>query len=141
LFVVDASVAAKWFLPAEGETLTDEALQLLRRYTAGSIRLIVPDIFWAELANIMWKAVSRGRLTKGAADTALAAMKERNLPTVSSFELLEKAFAIAHAFDRSAYDSLYVALAINSQAQLLTADERLAHALAATLPVKWLGAL
>jgi hypothetical protein len=26
LFVVDASVAAKWFLPAAGETFTDEAL-------------------------------------------------------------------------------------------------------------------
>jgi predicted nucleic acid-binding protein len=141
LVVVDASVAAKWFLPAEGETLTDEALQLLRRYTAGNIRLIVPDIFWAEFANILWKAVRRGRWTKTAADTALAAMKERKLPTVPSLELLEEAFAIARAFERSVYDSLYVALAINSKAQLLTADERLAHALAATLPVKWLGAL
>ena len=139
--VVDASVAAKWFLPAEGESLTEEARQLLRRYAAGQIRLTVPDIFWAEFASILWKAVRRGRWTKGAADAALAAMKDRKLPTVLSFELLEEAFAIAHAFERSVYDSLYVALAINSKAQLLTADERLAHALAATLPVKWLGAL
>ena len=141
LFVVDASVAAKWFLPADGETLADEALQLLRRYTAGRIRLTVPDIFWAEFANILWKAVRRGRWTKASADAALAAMKERNLPTVPSFDLLHEAFAIANAFDRSVYDSLYVALAVNSKAELLTADERLAHALAATLPVKWLGAL
>ena len=141
LFVVDASVAAKWFLPAEGETLVEEAIQLLRRYAAGQIRLTVPDLFWAEFANILWKAVHRGRWTKNAADKALAAMKERGLPTVPSLDLLEEAFAIAHAFQRSVYDSLYVAVAINSKAQLLTADERLAHALAAALPVKWLGAL
>jgi predicted nucleic acid-binding protein len=32
-------------------------------------------------------------------------------------------------------------LAIQSKSQLITADERLANALAAYLPVKWLGAL
>ena len=141
VFVVDASVAAKWFLPAEGETLTDEALELLYRYTTGQIRLIVPDLFWAEFGNILWKAVRQGRWTRDAADTAIAAMKDRNLPTVPSSALLEEAFAIANAFQRTVYDSLYVALAIVSKAQLLTADERLARALAATLPVKWLGSL
>jgi predicted nucleic acid-binding protein len=141
LFVVDASVAAKWFLPAAGETLTDEALEFLHGYTTGQIRLIVPDVFWAELANILWKAVRQSRCTKEAADTAIAAMKDRNLPTVPSLALLEEAFAIANAFQRTVYDSLYVALAISSKAQLLTADERLARALAATLPVKWLGSL
>jgi predicted nucleic acid-binding protein len=141
LFVVDASVAAKWFLPAAGETLTDEALEFLRGYTTGQIRLIVPDVFWAEFASILWKAVRQGRWTKDAADAAIAAMKDRNLPTVPSLALLEAAFAIANAFQRSVYDSLYVALAVSSKAQLLTADERLARPLASTLPVKWLGSL
>ena len=141
LFVVDASVVAKWFLPAEGETLKDEALEFLHRYTTGQIRLVVPDLFWAEFGNVMWKAVRRGRWTKDAADAAIAAMKDRNLPTVPSLELLEAAFTLANAFEKSFYDSLYVALAISSKAQLVTADERLAQALAAILPVKWLGSL
>jgi len=68
-------------------------------------------------------------------------MKGRNLPTVPTLTLLEQAFALANAFERSVYDSLYVALAISSKAQLVTADVRLAHALAANLPVKWLGSL
>ncbi len=141
LFVVDASVAAKWFLPAEGETLTREAGEFLHRYTTGEIRLIVPDLFWAEFGNVMWKAVLRGRWTKEAADEAIAAMKGRDLPTVPSLELLEEASAIANAFERTVYDSIYVALAASSKAQLITADERMAHALAASLPVKWLGSV
>ncbi len=44
-------------------------------------------------------------------------------------------------FDRTVYDSLYVALAVDSKAELVTVDEKLANALAARLPVKWLGAL
>jgi len=140
LIVVDASVAAKWCLAAKGETLADEALQLLRRYVKGEIRFVVPDLFWAELANLLWKAVRQGRCAKAAAEAALASLQERNLPTVSSRGLLDLAFAIATAFDRTVYDSLYVALAVQSKGQLITADERLANALAAQLPVKWLGA-
>ena len=40
---------------------------------------------------------------------------------------------------RSVYDCLYVALAVQSKAEWITVDERLANALAARLPVKWLG--
>ena len=138
--VLDASVAAKWFLPAPGEPLASEALRLLRTYAAGDIALIVPDLFWAELANLLWKAIRQGRCTKANAEAALKSLRELNLPTASSVDLVELAFAIAVAFDRTVYDSLYVALAVQSQGQFVTADERLANALAARLPVKWLGA-
>ncbi|MGH9818000.1 MAG: type II toxin-antitoxin system VapC family toxin [Candidatus Acidiferrales bacterium] len=141
LLILDASVAAKWYLPARDEPLADEAFQLLRRYEEGEVRFAVPDLFWAESANLLWKAVSRGRCTKQFAETALRELQERALPTVSSLPLLNLAFAIASAFQRSVYDSLYIALAVHSKAQFITADERLANAVVAQLPVKWLGAL
>lgn len=141
LLVVDASVAGKWCLPPKDEPLSHEAAGLLRRYSAGEIRFVVPDLFWAELANLLWKAVRHGRCTKAAAGAALHTLQERKLPTVSAADLLGTAFAIACSFDRTVYDSLYVALAVHSKAQFVTADERLANALAAHLPVKWLGAL
>ncbi len=141
LVVVDASVAAKWFLPAKGETLIEEAFRLLRQYTKGEVRLVVPDLFWAELGNLLWRAMRQGRCTKATAESALASLKDRKLPTVSTLALLDLALGIATAFDRTVYDSLYVALALHSKAQLVTADERLANALAAQLPVKSLGAM
>jgi predicted nucleic acid-binding protein len=39
------------------------------------------------------------------------------------------------------YDGLYVSLAVASKATLVTADERMANALAAHFPVRWLGAI
>ena len=141
LVVVDASVAAKWCLPPRGEPLAEEAFGLLRRYTAGEVRFVVPDLFWAELGNLLWKAVRQGRCAKASAEAALHFLWERRFPTVSSLDLAAAAFDIACAFDRTVYDSLYVALAVHSKAQFITADERLANALAAQLPVKWLGGL
>jgi len=82
--VLDASVAAKWVLPAEGETLVEQARKLLERYVNGEIRFVVPDLFWAETANIFWKASRQGRCTRPDAQAALASLEQRNFPTVSS---------------------------------------------------------
>ena len=140
-FVIDASVAAKWFLPPAGEPLAEEALRLLAGYADGRFRFLVPDLFWAECGNILWKAVWQGRWSRGAAEKAILALKNRSFPTTSSHDLLGEAFSIAATFDRTVYDSLYVALAVRLKAEMVTADERLANALAAYLPVKWLGAV
>jgi predicted nucleic acid-binding protein len=137
--VIDASVAAKWFLPAEAEPHAEQALDLLSRYVAGELRFVVPDLFWAELGNIFWKAARQGRWSESDGETAVRALRERRIPSVASFALLDDAFGISIAYDRSVYDSIYVALALASKADLVTADERLANALAAHLPVKWLG--
>jgi predicted nucleic acid-binding protein len=137
--ILDASVAAKWFLPVAGEPLTEEALELLKGYASGDLRFLVPDLFWAELANVFWKAVRQRRWTQASAETALRSARERNFSTIPSLPLLDDALSIAVTFDRSVYDSLYVAAALAAKTDLVTADERLANALAAHLPVKWLG--
>jgi len=141
LLVVDASVAAKWFLPPASEPLRDEAFALLHGYAEGRFQFAVPDLFWAECANIFWKAVRHGRWTRASADDALLSLKARSLPTTPSADLLEDAFDIASTFDRTVYDALYVALALHLKSDLVTADARLASALAAHLPVKWLGSV
>ncbi len=138
--VLDASVAVKWAIPSTSETLTGESLQLLKRYTQGEINFIVPDVFWAEVGNVLWKGVRRRRWQKAVAERAASDMRKRNFFTVSSLDLLSDAVRIAFANDRSVYDCLYVALAIQFKIEMITADERLANALAARLPVKWLGA-
>ena len=139
-FVLDASVATKWAMPAAKESLTAESLRLLKRYTDGQINFIVPDVFWAEVGNVLWKGTRRRRWLPAAAERAASEMRHRNFYTVSSLDLLDDALRIALVNDRSIYDCLYVALAIQFKTEMITADERLANSLAARLPVKWLGA-
>lgn len=137
--VVDAGVAAKWFLPVAGESLVPRAAGLLSRFSRGEIRLLVPGIFWAEVGNLLWKAVNQARCTREFALSALRTVQDLDLPTVPNSVILEKAFEISLDFGRSVYDCLYVALALQSSAVFITADERLSNALAAYFPVKWLG--
>lgn len=140
-FVLDASVALKWAIPPANETLSAESIQLLQEYVNGKVDFLVPDIFWAEVGNVIWKGVRLRRWSRAAADRIASEMQARNFSTVPSRTLLTEALRIALAYDRTVYDCLYVALAIRSKSQMITADERLANALAAYMPVKWLGAL
>jgi len=139
--VLDASVAAKWFLPAASETLVAEALGVLEQYANGDLRVLVPDLFWAEFGNLLWKSVRLRRITARAAHSAIASLAELHIPSSSCMPLLEDALYIATAFDHSVYDAMYVALAVTTNRPLLTADERLVQALASRFPVRWLGAV
>jgi predicted nucleic acid-binding protein len=141
LVVVDASVAVKWFLPENGEALADQALALLDKYDKQEVRFVVPDLFYVETASAIWKAVRVGRVPRAFGDQALVLLTQRKFPTVPSLKLLDKAFQIAADYGRTVYDCLYVALAVQTNTHLITADERLANSLAARFPIKWLGAV
>lgn len=141
LIVLDVSVAVKWFLPEAHETLTIEAKALLNSYGNSDVEFIVPDLFWVEFAGVLWKAIRRGHYPKASAEAALLSLTQFDFPTFPSLNLLDRAFQIANGFNRTVYDSLYVALAVQTKAQLITADERLANSFAAHFPVKWLGSV
>lgn len=135
--VIDASVAAKWSL--KDEHLIREAVALLDRYGRRELLLLVPDLFWAESGNILGNAVRRGRCTRDNAEAHMSSLKELSLITVPSQDLVEPALKIATHYNRTVYESIYIVLAVQSSAELVTADEKLANAVAAYLPAKWLG--
>jgi predicted nucleic acid-binding protein len=56
IIVVDANVAIKWILP---EIYSWEALGLLQNEEN---QLLVPDFFFSECGNILWKRVRRGEI-------------------------------------------------------------------------------
>jgi predicted nucleic acid-binding protein len=139
--VLDASVAMKWLLPAEIEPLHIEAMDLLRSFGRVEIAFFVPDFFWIEIANALWKRVRSSAVTKSTAQSLYRDMQTKGLKTILSTPLVPAAFEIAATYERSVYDSLYIALAKERKTFLITADEKLANAVAAHLPVTWLGAI
>jgi predicted nucleic acid-binding protein len=139
--VVDASVAVKWCLPSQRELLVDQAEELLASSRRDEVRFLVPDLFWVELANALWKAVRKTYISADNAAAALSFVRDLDIATIPCSDLVPQALQLATSHDRTVYDSLYVALAMHSNSELITADERLANALAARFPVKWLGAM
>jgi predicted nucleic acid-binding protein len=137
--VVDASVGFKWIVPNDFEPLRDQALRLAELRSAQNLELIAPDFFWIELGNALWKAARSKKIDTVAFEKSRRLLLNSDIPSFPSRELLPSALLIAAEFDRSVYDSLYIALAKESSCQLITADEKLVNAVASRLPVVWLG--
>jgi predicted nucleic acid-binding protein len=121
--VVDASVAAKWFLP---EPDAPAALRLLD----GRHRLAAPDLIRAEIGNLAWKLHTRGALAAQEASDMIEHFLSLPLEIHDSTYLLAPALEIAIATRRTVYDSLYLALALELDGTVVTADERWLNALA-----------
>lgn len=138
--VVDACVAAKWVLPAAGEELLDQANRLIERHVKRDLQLLAPALIEAEIGNVLWKAVRRKRISSADAETSLRRFTELGIEMVPTSGLIERSLQITISCDRSFYDSLYVALALATKTDLVTADERLVNALGSRFPVRWLGA-
>ena len=83
-YVVDASVAAKWFVP---EVHSDAALRLFE----GDHSLAVPDLFLSEFGNILWKKVRIRDLTREEASTRLELLLRAPVSLVESRRLLDAA--------------------------------------------------
>ncbi|MCI0439399.1 MAG: type II toxin-antitoxin system VapC family toxin, partial [Chloroflexi bacterium] len=107
-YVLDASVVAKWFTRHE-EIEREAALGLRRRYLAGEIRLLVPDLCLIEVANaIRFSSRAKEELVS----EALEAMRGLSLEvTPTGWNLLLRANAISWKSQTTLYDAVYVALA------------------------------
>ena len=136
---MDASVAVKWMMPSTREPLREEAVHLAKMRSAGQLDFIVPDFFWIELGNVLWKAVRSSRVSAQEFEAAQQLLQTSDIRSFPSRQLLPSALLIALEFNRTVYDSLYVALAKDASVQLITADEKLVNAVGSRLPVVWLG--
>ena len=126
IIVVDASVGVKWFVP---EVHAEEA----RQWRNGPDELHVPAFFFdLEIANILWKKVRRGEIARTDADLIIGQLTALPLTRHPDAPLLISAFNLADRNQRTVYDCLYFALAVQLGGRMVTADERLYNSLATT---------
>lgn len=136
--VVDASVGIKLFL---AESLSEEAHALFAGVAADPpAQFHVPDLFYIECTNVLWKYVRRLGLPADESRRFVDELGQLSITAWPTAPLLSAALDIALAQDLTAYDSAYVALARQLSLPLITADDRLARKLARTDDViRWLG--
>ncbi len=128
--VVDASVGIKLFLV---EPLSEEAHALFAHLSDDPpARLYVPELFFIECANILWKYVRRFDYPAGDALQDIGDLVRLPLQRVSMAALAEAALTVATQHGSTAYDSAYVALAQRLDLPLITADEALVRRFADT---------
>jgi predicted nucleic acid-binding protein len=124
-YVIDASVAIKWFVP---EILEAEA----KRWIDPSFVLSAPDLLLPEFGNILWKKVRRKELDEAEAKRIADELLSAPLYFLGSPGLLIDAIALANATDSTVYDCMYLQAAILLDCQLVTADRKFYNALQLT---------
>ncbi|MCP5433230.1 MAG: type II toxin-antitoxin system VapC family toxin [Alphaproteobacteria bacterium] len=118
-YVVDASVAVKWLVD---EPFSDEAARLLD----DGIALVAPELVYVESANALWAMHRRGDIGLSDFTEALSVLKAAPVAVPASMrQLAAPAGRLAVDLGHPVYDCVYLALALQEQCPVVTADPRL----------------
>lgn len=129
--VVDSGIIIKWFVT---EHDSESAIKVYQSFQDGDIRLLVPDLIFAEFGNILWKKRIYQNLSKEASETAIELFQQIPFQVTSSRTLFDSALSIALEHKRSFYDSIYLALGEKENVRFVTADEKLYNAVRNKFP-------
>jgi predicted nucleic acid-binding protein len=103
---------------------TPEALALCQK-----AKLIAPELLVAECANILWKKVPKGgELLKVEALLAARLLQGAEIELLPPRSSFEAATRMSIEIDQTAYDCLYLAVALEKKCQLVTAEGKIGQA-------------
>ena len=121
--IVDASVALKWL---ENEPLSPRADQLLPRDD-----LVAPTILDLEVGHVLTRQVRQRLIQPSQAERLWAEFTEAPVRRAAWRIHADAAFDLSLRLRATLTDCLYLALAIDIDDQLITADERFVRAVRA----------
>lgn len=121
-FVLDASIAAAWFLPKEQHDASDKLMADLRTSVA-----FVPSLFWFETRNLFFVSERRKRLKPGEALLLMAQLRDFPLEDFGSGGD-GAVLGLCERYGLSGYDASYLTLSLAEKVPLATGDRKLAAA-------------
>ncbi|HXO01064.1 MAG TPA: type II toxin-antitoxin system VapC family toxin [Stellaceae bacterium] len=116
--VVDASVALKWLLLDE----PGSALALALR----EHELIAPALWLVEAANALWRSTRIGQLSAVEVPEFLSELLNAPVASLPIEPYIGRALQVATQLSHPVYDCLYLAVAIQHDTHVITADRRFA---------------
>jgi predicted nucleic acid-binding protein len=121
-FVIDASFAIKWLLPEKGSKKALSILEELQRF-------YVPDLFLIETDSIITKKIRRKELDLSEAPVLSNKIREFPFVTIPYQDIHQFALELSSTMYISHYDACYLAVAIEYEGVLYTADIRMYNGL------------
>jgi predicted nucleic acid-binding protein len=129
-FVIDTSVAIKWYLP---EIYQAEA----HRFLAPALDRHAPDFVHAELGSALLKKVRRREITEDECRRYMVTLAVLPLLSHESLSLRPTALEIALQVGSSFYDGSFLALALQLGGRLVTADDKFYRKAKGTILDPW----
>jgi len=119
--VLDTSVVVKWFVRPPEEDL-EAALEVRRRVVEAELNLIIPDLMFYELVNVL---LYQPQLRIQEAANALDSLEAMDLDVRPfSYSLGNEAVQLGKATGITAYDAYFIVFAEAFRCPLVTADRR-----------------
>ncbi len=123
MWVIDTSALIRLFVP-DGP-LHPEIETAFNRAANGADMVLAPQLLLVEAANVLLRKQRRGELSAPELREILQAMASLPIRHCDHTPLLVSACALAEAHALTAYDAVYLALAEQHGARLITNDEAL----------------
>lgn len=125
-FVFDTSAMIRLYIPdgplPDG---TENAIELAWRAEAVAL---VPELALVEAGQVLHKKTRAGRLTKEEANEILLAILDLPMEVAGHRAIVGDALDLARRHDLTVYDAIFVALALDKRAELISADDKLLRA-------------
>ena len=122
-YVVDASVAIKLFINDELSERSNKLFGLLAQDS--EVNFYVPDHFFIECTNVLWKYVRWGGMSLEDAQANLADLAQLRLTVMTTASLMLGSLEWAYRYKISAYDASYLFLANDVGVPFVTVDSKL----------------
>lgn len=120
LQVLDASVAVKWFVPAEAGH--PEAIGILEQIRDAPAGFAVPELFFNEMLAVLVRVVGADA---AAVRSYVDALQDLGLERIGNGrQLLATASDLACRHGLGGYDAVYAACAVLTKGRWITADAR-----------------
>ena len=123
IWVIDTSAVIRLFVP-DGP-IHAEAESAFNRAATGAELILAPHLLLVEAANVLLRKQRRGELAPAELRELLLAINALPIRYCDHGALLVTACDLAQAHGLSAYGALYLALAEQHGARLMTCDEAL----------------
>ncbi len=123
MWVIDTSALIRLFVP-DGP-LHPEIETAFNRAVSGADLVLAPHLLLAEAANVLLRKRKRGELSAQELNELLQAVESLPIRLCEHGSLMVSACGLAEAHGLTAYDALYLALAEQHGARLITSDEAL----------------
>ena len=120
--VLDSSITIAWVLGDERSAHADAILEQVTE-----IGGVAPALWWVEVRNVLVIAERKGRLTRADTATALQAIDALGIQLDHAPDNASL-FRLARIHGLTAYDAMYLELAVRQQRPLATLDRKLSLA-------------
>lgn len=119
--IIDASVGVKWFSSTDEDNLT-HALAIRDQHVQSNITILIPDLFYYEVANAL---IYKQSIPFKEIQIALNDLFDLGLQIINvEPELIFDTAKMAREFNISVYDAIYAVAALKYACPLVTANPR-----------------